>query len=113
VRDYVNTDAFDARAAAGRLTVDSVGDDLTNIRKVAAGRIPLAVIDRHVLDYLLRTEPGLQPIADRLQFNARLLEDKQLYVAFQRSAAGLQAAEVVDAGLKKIDAAAISARFFR
>lgn len=113
VRDYVNTAEFDAMAAAGELKVDPVGDDLTNIKKVAAGRIPLAVIDRHVLDHLLATDPGLAGARDKLQFNPRLLEDKALYVAFQRSPKGEEAARVLNEGLKKIDAKAIAADFFR
>jgi polar amino acid transport system substrate-binding protein len=111
VRDYVNTAEFDAMAAAGELKVDPVGDDLTNVKKVAAGRIPLAVIDRHVLNHLLSTDPSLTDA--RVQFNARLLEDKALYVAFQRSAKGEEAARVLNEGLKKIDAEAIAAKFFR
>lgn len=113
VRDYVNTAEFDALAAAGELKVDPVGDDLTNVKKVAAGRIPLAVIDRHVLNHLLATEPSLASARSTLQFNARLLEDKALYVAFQRSPKGEEAARVLNEGLKKIDPQAIAADFFR
>lgn len=113
VRDYVNTAEFDAMAAAGELKVEPVNDDATNLRKVAGGRIPLAVIDRNVLAYLLANDPGLKARAGELQFNARLLEDKQLYIAFQRTPAGQEAAGVINEGLKKIDAAAIAAPFFK
>lgn len=113
VRDYVNTAEFDAMAAAGELRVEPVNDDATNLRKVAGGRIPLAVIDRNVMGYLLANDAALKPQADQLQFNARLLEDKQLYIAFQRTPAGQEAARVINEGLKKIDPAAIAAPFFR
>lgn len=113
VRDYVNTAEFDAMAAAGDLKVEPVNDDATNLRKVAGGRIPLAVIDRNVMGYLLANDAGLKAQQGQLQFNARLLEDKQLYIAFQRTPAGQEAARVINEGLKKIDPAAIAAPFFK
>ncbi len=113
VRDYVNTEEFDAKAAAGELKIDPVVDDLTNIKKVGAGRIPLAVIDRNVLAYMLATDPGLAGMKDKVRFNQRPLEDKKLYVAFQKSPQGEQAAKVINEGLKKIDADAIAAKFFK
>lgn len=111
VRDYVNTTEFDAMVAAGKLKAEAVGDDLTNIKKVGAGRIPLAVIDKHVMEHLLATDPGLAAVKGKVQFNARLLEDKVLYVAFQRSPAGEEAARVLNEGLKKIDVNAIAAKY--
>ncbi len=113
VSGYVNTEAFDARVRLGQLNVDPVVDDAINIRKVAAGRIPLAVIDRHVLDHLLEHDPTLRAARGRVRFNARPLEDKTLHVAFQGSAQGEAAAHVIDAGLERIDAEAIAAGFFR
>lgn len=112
VRDYVNTAEFDQLAGSGALKVEAVNDDATNLRKVATGRIPLAVIDRNVMGYLLANDASLKPHAGKLQFNARLLEDKQLYIAFQRTPAGAEAARVINEGLKKIDIAAITAPYF-
>jgi len=113
VSGYVNTAEFDAKVAAGILKAEPVSDDLTNIRKVGAGRIPLAVIDKHVLNYTLNTDPSLASLKDKVQFNAKLLEDKALYIAFQRTPAGQEAAKVINEGLKKIDANAIAAKFFQ
>lgn len=113
VDGYVNTAEFDSMTASGALKAEPVTDDLTNVRKVAAGRIPLAVIDKNVLSYMLQTDASLAALKDKLQFNAKLLEDKKLYIAFQRSPAGEEAAKVVNEGLKKIDAAAIAAKFFK
>lgn len=113
VDGYVNTAAFDAMAAAGSIKAEAVSDDLTNIKKVAAGRIPLAVIDRNVLADLLKNDASLAGARGKVQFNAKVLEDKALYIAFQRSPEGQKAAEVINAGLKKIDAAAIAAKFFQ
>lgn len=112
VQGYVNTDEFDARAASGALKVDAAPDDATNLRKLAAGRIGLAVIDRFVLDYLLRADPALQPHRDALAFNPRLLEDKGLFVCFQKTARGLALRQAFDAGLAKVDVAAIMRDYF-
>jgi len=100
VAGYVNTAAFDERVAAGLLTVQTANDDLTNIRKVARGRIEMAVIDANVLDWLLSQNPDL---AGQVQMNDRRLEDKKLYVCFQKSEAGDAAREIFNQGLTKID----------
>jgi polar amino acid transport system substrate-binding protein len=113
VDGYVNTAEFDALTAKGEIKAEAVSDDLTNIKKVGAGRIGLAVIDRNVMNYLLGTDASLAPMKGKVQFNARLLEDKALYIAFQKSPKGEEAAKVINEGLKKIDAAAIAAKFFQ
>lgn len=88
VRGYVNTDGFDRAAADGRLSVEPAVDDAANLRKLAAGRLDLAVIDANVLAHLLSTDPALRPLRAQLRFNARLLEDKSLHVCFRPGAAG-------------------------
>jgi len=113
VSGYVNTAEFDAKVAAGELKAEAVSDDLTNVKKVGAGRIALAVIDKNVLNYMLNTDASLAPLKGKVQFNAKPLEDKALYIAFQRSPAGEEAAKVINEGLKKIDANAIAAKFFQ
>lgn len=111
VRGYVNTAEFDARIARRELIAVPAGDDLANIRKVMRGRLELAVIDRHVLAWLAGNEPSIADARRVVQFNARTLEDKVLYVALQRSAQGERARKLIDAGLKRIDIAAIVAPY--
>lgn len=113
VAGYVNTAEFDAKAAKGEFKAEAVVDDLTNVRKVAAGRIPLAVIDKHVLNYMLQSDPSLAAVKGKVQFNAHLLEDKALYIAFQRTPQGEASAKVINEGLKKIDVKAIAGKFFQ
>jgi len=103
VRDYVNTTEFDLRANDGRLTVKPVTSDLQNIRKLAAERLQLAVIDKNVLSYLLETEPKLKEFQDKVEFNPKLLEDKSLYVCFRKGALGQKLTKVFNEGLKKIN----------
>ncbi|MQP67115.1 transporter substrate-binding domain-containing protein [Niveispirillum sp. SYP-B3756] len=88
VRGYVNNPEFDAMAAAGGLTVEPAVDDATNLRKLAAGRLDLVVIDSNVLSYLLATDPDLIPHRAALRLNARLLEEKSLHVCFRNDEAG-------------------------
>ncbi|MBL8669764.1 MAG: transporter substrate-binding domain-containing protein [Alphaproteobacteria bacterium] len=103
VNGYVNTDEFDGMAAAGTIRVEPVVDDSTNLRKLAGGRLDLAVIDRAVMAHLLRSEPALRPLAGALRFNQRLLERKSLHVCFRRDAAGAAAKARMESGLDGID----------
>ncbi len=103
VSGYVNTAEFDAMMESGQLKTDPVTDDATNIRKVAAGRIDLAVMDRNVFLYLLRTDPELRNLEGKLRFNDRLLEIKKLYVCLRKSPEGETALNKLNEGLAKID----------
>lgn len=113
VRGYVNTEEFDHKAANGELTVDPVTNDLINLRKVAIGRVALAVIDQHVMTYLLKTNAELSAYTNRLQFNARLLGQKKLYICFRRDPEGERIAAIFNEGVKKIDAAALIKEYFQ
>jgi len=103
VQDYVNTEEFDQRAADGKIKVKPVISDLHNIRKIAAGRIDLAVIDKNVLSYLLKTEPKLSKIKGELEFNSKLLANKKLYVCFRKGPEGERLTKIFNEGIKKID----------
>lgn len=107
VSGYVNTTEFDTLMTLGVLQTDGVLDDLTNIKKVAAGRIDMAVMDKFVFFYLLRTNPDLQALADKLQFNEKLLEVKKLYVCVKKTPAGEAALAKINEGLARIDATSL------
>ena len=107
VAGYANTDEFDRLVKDGKIKVEAVVDDITNIRKVASSRVRLAVIDRNVLDYLLSSEPSLADVKRKLQFNEHALEMKKLYVCFRKDAIGVAAKQRFDDGLSKINVQAI------
>lgn len=113
VQDYINTEEFDRLAAEGTLRVELANDDSANLRKVAGQRLRLAVIDRYVMDYLLEHDAGLADVHDLVQFNARMLEDKQLYICFRKDARGQAMARIFDEGLKRIDPQAIVDRLMK
>lgn len=107
VSGYINTEEFDASAKAGRLVVEEALSDSINLRKLARGRIRLAVIDRNVMDYLLANDPDLMNEAKNLRFNDRLLEEKDLFVCFRRDDRGREMARILNEGLRRIDANAM------
>lgn len=107
VDGYFNTPAFDRRVRENKQAVDAARDDAQNLIKLAAKRISLAVIDRRVFDYLTRHDPRVAQFASRLRFNSNLLEEKRLYVCFQRNAEGALARKILDDGLKRIDVPAV------
>jgi polar amino acid transport system substrate-binding protein len=111
VQGYVNTAEFDEMAASGALNIDAATDDATNIKKVAAGRLDLAVIDKYVFEYLISTDPALGKLKDKISFNDKLLELKGLHICFRRSPEGQSMADAFNAGLAKIDYKAIEAEY--
>jgi polar amino acid transport system substrate-binding protein len=107
VQDYINEAEFDKRVADGRIRAQAVTSDATNLVKLLNGRIKLAVVDKNVMDYLLRTDKRLQNSTGQLQFNQRMLENKRLYVCFKKNPMGEKLLAVFNEGLKKIDVDAI------
>lgn len=107
VSGYINTPEFDSRVAAHRLRVDDVPNDALNLRKLAGGRVRLAVIDRNVMAYLLATDPDLAGLTGKLKFNPHLLGSKDLFVCFRKDRQGREMAALFAQGLAKIDAPAI------
>lgn len=100
---YSNGSAFDSLVNDGKLRVQPAPADIDNLRMVARGRIPVAVVERSVYEYSLLTEPDLREKRDELQFNARLIAELPLYVCFKKTAEGQYWKEVFDAGLAKVD----------
>jgi polar amino acid transport system substrate-binding protein len=87
VRGFVNTEAL---------------DDRSNILKLVAGRVDLAVVDLQVYRHLVQTDPQLARVTTQLQVNPKVLEVKNLYVCFQRTPAGAIAQRALNTGLRKL-----------
>lgn len=100
VAGYVNTAEFDQRAADGRLKTEPVKNDMTNVRKVAAQRLDLAVIDANVLKWLMTWNADLN---GKVRMNDRLLEKKGLYVCFKKTPDADRARQIFNEGLRRID----------
>lgn len=109
VRNYVNTAELDKRIFKGTIRTDEANSDLANIKKLNAKRVPLIVIDQHVFDYLLAHDPSLKDMADNLEFNPKLLEDKHLFVCFKTSVAAKRMVDLFNQGMHQMNMKA----FFR
>jgi len=100
---YSNGSAFDALVSEDILHVQPAPADIDNMRMVARGRIPVAVVERSVFDYTLLTDPDLHQKRDDLEFNSRLIAQLPLYICFKKTAEGARWKKIFDAGLIKID----------
>jgi polar amino acid transport system substrate-binding protein len=113
VQDYVNTVELDGRIAKKQQLADVAIDDTKNLLKLAAGHIDLAVVDKNVFNYLMKTDPALKPYNGKLEMNGKLLEDKKLYICFKRTAEGEKLKQIFDEGLKKINVTAIMGQYLK
>ncbi|CAM2952570.1 substrate-binding periplasmic protein [Vibrio neptunius] len=113
VQGYVNTTEFDDMVETGELQVEASTNDARNIHKVAKGRLDIAVIDPNVLEYLISIDVREDLLRKRLRMNAKLLETKQLYIAFKDQPEGRDIREVFNQGLKKIDIERIVSRLMK
>jgi polar amino acid transport system substrate-binding protein len=105
VRGFVNTADFDRRVREGLLRTDPAVSDEENLRKLAAGRVQLAVVDEAVFHALCAGPLAAQ--APHLAFDAsQLLEEKPLYV-YLRDAVWR---DRLDRGLAKLDVDAVFRR---
>lgn len=99
VDGYVNSPEFDQAVQQGDLKVERVSEDLLNLKKLASGRIRAAVIDRHVMSYLMKNDSGLAAVAGRIAFNEKPLIEQTLHVAFRRTAEAEAARAALNRGL--------------
>ncbi|WP_374351409.1 substrate-binding periplasmic protein [Chitinimonas sp.] len=77
VRGYANPPAFEA----ANLNKDDAVDDMTNLRKLAAGRLDLVLIDQALAGYLLQKEPAL---AARLEWRDPPVQKMPLYLGIAK-----------------------------
>lgn len=113
VQDYANGDEFDALRSEGRLNTDTAPSDVSNLRKLLAGRVAVAVIDQEVLRYLLANEPSLQAAQGRILFHPRVLTNSSLHICFQRSAQGRELQLAFDRALARVDIRQLENAYFR
>lgn len=102
VQGYINTEEFDRAVAARLQPAEAAGSDSQNLKKLAAGRIDAAIIDPHVMRYLLEHDASLANVKHLLGFNPRLLENKALYVCFRKGKDAEKLASALAEGLARI-----------
>ncbi len=101
VQDYGNTSEFMQLINNKTIQSEVVIDDLTNVRKVAAGRIDAAFIDLNNLAYYLKFDA--KDVAFKVQANAKMIGTKDLVLAINRDFAHRDASITLARGLAKID----------
>jgi polar amino acid transport system substrate-binding protein len=101
VQDYGNTPEFMQLINNKTIKTEVVIDDLTNVRKVAAGRIDAAFIDLNNLAYYLKFDA--KDVAFKVQANAKIIGTKDLVLAINRDFAFRDASTTLTRGLAKID----------
>lgn len=84
VRAYANPPAFDA----AHLHTDEAVDDLTNLRKLAAGRLDLVLIDKAVAQYLIDNSPA--EFQGKLKWVEPPIDILPLYVGLSKQAPDFQ-----------------------
>ena len=102
VQDYGNTQEFMKLVKNGTIKTEVVVDDITNIKKVAAGRLDGAFIDLNNLKYFLKNDA--KEIASKVQANPKVLDSKNLVLAVNNSFTNKTAAAILNRGIAKIDA---------
>lgn len=113
VRNYSNAESFDRMVALGTLRVVRAADDTTNLRNLLDGTVDLAVIDRNVMEWLLRDDPALAGAATAMRFNDRPIAERPLHACFRRDDRGRAARDLLDEGLARIDAPLLTAQWFQ
>ncbi|MEH6347071.1 MAG: transporter substrate-binding domain-containing protein [Bermanella sp.] len=103
VQDYVNSAEFDKRVREGNIKTEAVTSDLENLKKLAANRVPIIVIDKYVLEYLLENSLELQEYKNKIEFNEKLLEDKYLYLCFKNTPQSKTIKKAFDKGAHRVD----------
>ena len=101
VQDYGNTPEFMNLVKNGTIKAEVVTDDITNIKKVAGGRIDGAFIDLNNLNYFLKNDA--KDIATNLQANKKVIDTKDLVLAINNKFKNKKAVEVLASGIGKID----------
>ncbi len=85
VSGYVNEEKFDQWVEQGKIKVDKATSDLANLKKLMAGRIKAAVIDKNVMDYLIKTTPELKGMEGKIVANGKTLKVHNLHVCLKKA----------------------------
>lgn len=113
VDGYINYGPFDAMVAKGEIRTDGSVSDTTNLRKVLAGRVDMAVVDKNSFDYLTRHDPILSKNRENLVFRERLLNLHELFVCFKKTPRGEFLVSLLNKGLSLIDVSQVHAEYIR
>lgn len=109
VSGYANTEEFNRLGNEQILDVSAVTTDTLNLRRVAFGRIDLALVDKYNMLHLLNTDPVIAPYRHNLEFNSRPLAEVDMFICFRKDAEGAELRDAFNAAFDKKKAAEILA----
>jgi len=104
VNGYVNTMDLDAAIATGQVHGDIAPSDQSNLVKLIMARVDAAVIDRHVFEFLILSDPAIAAQSNKLEFNKNVLSNTDIHVFFKKTSRGRSLQHTFNIGLKKINA---------
>lgn len=84
------------------LLTEKCVDDVTNLYKLKAGRIDLAIIDKNVMSYYLESDDSLKTVKAHYVFSDRIIDNKPLFIGFAPDEEGEKLKAVFTEGLRRV-----------
>ncbi|MFZ6754808.1 substrate-binding periplasmic protein [Undibacterium sp. Dicai25W] len=112
VQDYANGEEFDALVKQRIIRTDTAPSDISNVRKLLAGRVDVIVIDKNVLRQLLITDNSLSKDKLNIVFHAKELTNFSMHICFQHTARGLRLQKIFNAGLNTLNIKQLENQYF-
>ncbi|MFZ6861969.1 substrate-binding periplasmic protein [Undibacterium sp. Ji67W] len=112
VQDYANGEEFDALVKQHILRTDTAPSDISNVRKLLAGRVDVIVIDKNVLRQLLITDNSLDKNKLNIVFHTKELTNFSMHICFQHTARGLRLQKTFNAGLNMLNIKQLENQYF-
>lgn len=103
VAGYANGEQFDAMVQRGIWMAEDGLSDENNLKKLFLKRFPAIVIEKHVLQYLLRSDNVTRADRERIVIDDSLFPSRSLYVCFQHNRAGRALQQQFNGALNSID----------
>ncbi|MFZ6641995.1 substrate-binding periplasmic protein [Undibacterium sp. TC4M20W] len=113
VQDYANGEEFDAQVKKEQLRLDVAPSDISNLRKLMAGRVDVVVISKDVLRQLLITETSLKNGQESIIFHPKEVINFSLHICFQRNERGLKYQQLINPYLEKLNLRKIENLYFQ
>ncbi|MCP4215453.1 MAG: transporter substrate-binding domain-containing protein, partial [bacterium] len=113
VKNFVNTDTLDKWIAEERIKAVKAPDDETNILNLVSGKVNLASIDAHVLQYYLAQKESLGKYRDTIDYNTTLIDLKGLFICFHKNQRGQILVDAFNKGLRNINPRRITTDYFK
>ncbi|MGK5025554.1 substrate-binding periplasmic protein [Janthinobacterium sp. RB2R34] len=113
VAGYANGEQFDAMVARGELNTEEGLNDATNLRKLLIGRYRVIVIERHVLQHLLRGPGFSRAERERIAVVDTAFRERSVHVCFKRDAGGALQQKRFNEAAREVDLARLERDYWK